>query len=104
MAFVEHLSDLIRRKCLSDWLDLYRGGSNDTQRFEFFSAFLVSGCVGVQIKGAAMQVSKVGQLPNRNILNIFLGKQNSKSFPQRFLWSSSQLMSSTPGSALIRSL
>ena len=47
MAFVEHLSDLIRRKCLSDWLDLYRGGSNDTQRFEFFSAFLVSGCVGV---------------------------------------------------------
>ncbi len=32
-----------------------------------------------------MQVSKVGQLPKRNILNIFLGKQNSKSFPQRFL-------------------
>lgn len=47
MAFVEHLSDLIRQKCLSDWLDLYRGDNSDTQRFEFFSAFLVSGCVGV---------------------------------------------------------
>jgi len=45
MTFIERLSDVISKKCFSDWLKLFN--FNNAESSEFVGAYLVSGCIGV---------------------------------------------------------
>ena len=45
MNFVNRLKELIRDKCLKEWMEVFRSGNPDT--FEAFLSFIVSGCVGL---------------------------------------------------------
>ena len=45
LNFVNQVKALVREKCLKDWMELYR--SQDSQIFEAYYAFIVSGCLGL---------------------------------------------------------
>lgn len=44
-TFVDKMSAIIYQKCLSDWMLLYK--DCDPQKYDYFGAFIVSGCIGV---------------------------------------------------------
>jgi AcrR family transcriptional regulator len=43
--FVNRLENLVREKCLADWLEIFRSGN--PQVFDAYFSFIVSGCVGL---------------------------------------------------------
>lgn len=45
LNFVNRLKQLIREKCLRDWMELYRGGSPSV--FDAYLSYMVSGCLGL---------------------------------------------------------
>ena len=45
LKFVTHLKNLIREKCLKEWIEISRSGNPAS--FDAFSSFIVSGCVGL---------------------------------------------------------
>ena len=45
MNFVNRLKQLVREKCLRDWMEVYRFGNPEV--FDAFFSFIVSGCVGL---------------------------------------------------------
>ena len=45
LNFVNRLKNLVREKCIQDWLELFRGTNSDV--FEAYYSFIVSGCVGL---------------------------------------------------------
>ena len=45
LSFVNRLKQLVREKCLRDWMEVFRSG--DPQVFEAYFSFIVSGCVGL---------------------------------------------------------
>lgn len=45
LNFVNRLKELIREKCLHDWMAVFRSGNPDT--FDAFLSFILSGCVGL---------------------------------------------------------
>lgn len=45
LNFVNRLKQLIREKCLKDWMEVFRSGN--TAAFDAFFSFIVSGCIGL---------------------------------------------------------
>lgn len=45
LNFVNRLKQLIREKCLQDWMEVFRSGNPNA--FDAFFSFIVSGCVGI---------------------------------------------------------
>lgn len=45
LNFVNRVKERVREKCLKDWVELFR--SKDSNLFEAFDAFIVSGCLGL---------------------------------------------------------
>ena len=45
LNFVNRLKQLIREKCLKDWMDVFRSGN--AAAFDAFFSFIVSGCIGL---------------------------------------------------------
>ena len=45
LNFVNRLKQLIREKCLKDWMEVFRSGNADA--FDAFFSFIVSGCIGL---------------------------------------------------------
>ncbi len=45
LAFINRLTDLVKNRCLNDWMELFNTGK--TQNFEHFYSFIVSGCIGL---------------------------------------------------------
>lgn len=45
LNFVNRLKQLIREKCLKDWMEVFRSGN--AAAFDAFFSFIVSGCVGL---------------------------------------------------------
>ena len=52
--FVNRLKDIVREKCLRDWMELFRpeaakeeGACQDSSAFEAYYAFTVTGCIGL---------------------------------------------------------
>lgn len=45
MAFVNRLKDLVKDRCLNDWVEIFNKGKS--QNFEHFYSFIVSGCIGL---------------------------------------------------------
>ena len=45
LNFVNRLKQLIREKCLKDWMEVFRSGN--AAAFDAFFSFIVSGCVGI---------------------------------------------------------
>lgn len=45
LNFVTHMKRLIKEKCLKDWLTLYHSGNSEV--FDAFFSFIVSGCIGL---------------------------------------------------------
>ena len=45
LNFVNRLKQLIREKCLKDWMEVFRSGN--AAAFDAFFSFLVSGCIGL---------------------------------------------------------
>ena len=45
LNFVNRLKQLIRGKCLKDWMEVFRSGN--AAAFDAFVSFIVSGCVGI---------------------------------------------------------
>lgn len=45
MAFINRLKDLVKKRCLNDWVALYNTGKS--QNFEYCYSFIVSGCIGL---------------------------------------------------------
>lgn len=45
IAFVNRLKDLVKNRCLNDWVELFNTGKS--QNFEHFYSFIVSGCIGL---------------------------------------------------------
>lgn len=45
LNFVNRLKQLIREKCLGDWMEVFRSGN--PAAFDAFFSFIVSGCVGL---------------------------------------------------------
>lgn len=45
LNFVNQVKELVREKCLKDWMELFR--TQDSRLFEAFYAFIVSGCLGL---------------------------------------------------------
>lgn len=43
--FVSQLSEIIHRKCINDWMGLYK--ESETVSHELFGVYVVSGCIGV---------------------------------------------------------
>ena len=43
--FVNRLKDIVREKCLKDWMEVFRSGN--AAAFDAFSSFIVSGCIGL---------------------------------------------------------
>lgn len=44
-AFIDKLKNLVKNKCFHDLMKVYN--TNKTQNFEYFYAFIVSGCIGL---------------------------------------------------------
>lgn len=45
LAFVNRLKDLIKYRCLNDWVQIFNTGKS--QDFEYFYSFIVAGCIGL---------------------------------------------------------
>lgn len=45
LAFTNRLKDLVKERCLNDWMELFNSGKS--QHFELFYSFIVSGCIGI---------------------------------------------------------
>lgn len=45
LAFVNRLKDLVKDRCLHDWVELFNTGKS--HNFEYFYSFIVSGCIGL---------------------------------------------------------
>ena len=45
LSFVNRLKQLIREKCLKDWMEVFRSGN--AAAFDAFLSFIVSGCIGL---------------------------------------------------------
>ena len=45
LNFVNRLKQLIREKCLKDWMEVFRSGN--AAAFDAFFSFIVSGCIGL---------------------------------------------------------
>lgn len=45
IAFVNRLKEVVRTKCLNDWMELYRNGK--VSNFEYFCSFILSGSIGL---------------------------------------------------------
>lgn len=45
LNFLNRLKQLIREKCLKDWMEVFRSGN--AAAFDAFFSFIVSGCVGI---------------------------------------------------------
>lgn len=45
IAFVNRLKDLVKNRCLNDWMEIFDTGKS--QNFEYFYSFIVSGCIGL---------------------------------------------------------
>lgn len=45
LNFVNKIKELVREKCLKDWMELFR--TQNSHLFEAFYAFIVSGCLGL---------------------------------------------------------
>ncbi|WP_101698645.1 TetR/AcrR family transcriptional regulator [Clostridium minihomine] len=45
LAFVTRLKDLIKYRCLNDWVQIFNTGKS--QDFEYFYSFIVAGCIGL---------------------------------------------------------
>ena len=45
LSFVNRLKQLIREKCLKDWMEVFRSGN--AAAFDAFFSFIVSGCIGL---------------------------------------------------------
>jgi len=45
IAFINRLKDLVKDRCLNDWMELFNTGGS--QNFEYFYSFIVSGCIGL---------------------------------------------------------
>lgn len=45
LNFVNQVKERVREKCLKDWFELFN--SQDSQLFDAFNAFVVSGCLGL---------------------------------------------------------
>lgn len=45
LNFVNRLKQLIREKCLKDWMEVFRSGN--AAAFDAFFSFIVSGCIGM---------------------------------------------------------
>ena len=45
LNFVNRLKQLIREKCLNDWMEVFRSGN--AAAFDAFFSFIVSGCIGL---------------------------------------------------------
>lgn len=43
ILFINRLKDLVRERCLNDWMALF----NKSQNFEYYYSFIVSGCIGL---------------------------------------------------------
>ena len=43
--FVNRLKDIVREKCLKDWMEVFRSGN--AAAFDAFFSFIVSGCIGL---------------------------------------------------------
>ena len=44
-AFIDKLKNLVKERCFYDWMQVYCG--SDSQKFSYFYAFLVYGCIGL---------------------------------------------------------
>ncbi len=44
-AFIDKLKNLVKERCFYDWMQVYSG--SDSQKFSYFYAFLVYGCIGL---------------------------------------------------------
>lgn len=44
-SFIERLEDMVRDKCLNEWIVKYK--VVDSKTFEYYYAFLVTGCIGL---------------------------------------------------------
>ncbi|HEY8420530.1 MAG TPA: TetR/AcrR family transcriptional regulator [Thermoclostridium sp.] len=45
VAFLNRLKDLVKNRCLNDWMEIFNTGKS--QNFEYFYSFIVSGCIGL---------------------------------------------------------
>jgi len=45
VAFLNRLKDLVKNRCLNEWMEPYNTGKS--QDFEYFFSFIVSGCIGL---------------------------------------------------------
>jgi AcrR family transcriptional regulator len=45
VAFLNQLKDLVKNRCLNDFMEVFNTGKS--QNFEYFSSFIVSGCIGL---------------------------------------------------------
>lgn len=45
LNFVNRLNDIVREKCLKDWMELFR--PKDSGAFDAYYAFIVAGCIGI---------------------------------------------------------
>lgn len=45
LNFVNRLNEIVREKCLKDWMELFRFGN--TESFGAYYSFIVSGCIGI---------------------------------------------------------
>lgn len=48
VAFMDRLKNLVREKCLRDWMSYY--SEKNAQNFEYYYSFIVSGCTGLFMK------------------------------------------------------
>ena len=45
LAFVNRLKELVKVRCLNDWMALFQ--ADQSQNFEYFYSFIVAGCIGL---------------------------------------------------------
>lgn len=45
LAFVNRLKNLVKDRCLNDWMKLFN--TEKSQNFEYFYSFIVAGCIGL---------------------------------------------------------
>lgn len=43
ILFINRLKDLVRERCLNEWMAIF----NKSQNFEYYYSFIVSGCIGL---------------------------------------------------------
>lgn len=45
MSFVNRLKELVRERCLNDWMEIFN--TDKSQNFGYYCSFIVSGCIGL---------------------------------------------------------